>query len=131
NGVLVLPQIVIRPPQLDIDYSTPEFTLGSVNAKTGPGFDNIVSLKGYNYNNDGGGNWMGIDYVKLNYVQLQFLPPNISGGKINLDWTGTGALESAPTVKGPWTPVVPAPASPPYSEDVVAGQNRFYRLKKQ
>jgi hypothetical protein len=129
NGVLVQDQIVIRAPQLDVDYTTPEFTLASVNAKTGAGFDNIISLKGINYNNEGGGNWMGIDYVKLNYVQLQFLPPTVSAGKVNLEWTGVGALESAPTVLGPWTPVVPAPTSP-YSEDIVAGQNRFYRLKK-
>jgi hypothetical protein len=29
------------------------------------GFDNIVTLKGYNYSTEGGGSWMGIDYVKL------------------------------------------------------------------
>src|SRR5439155_2874837 len=28
----------------------------------------IVTLRGTNYNGDGGGNWMGIDYVKLNKV---------------------------------------------------------------
>lgn len=68
NGVMVQSQIVIRPPQLGIDYTTPPFTLASVNARTGLGFDNIVSLRGINYNNDGGGNWMGIDYVQLNPV---------------------------------------------------------------
>ena len=67
NGVLVQTQIssfacanwirITRPPQ---------FSLASVNAQVGPGFDNIVSLKGINYNGDGGGNWMGIDYIQLN-----------------------------------------------------------------
>jgi hypothetical protein len=70
NGVLVQPQIVMRPAQLDVDYTTPPFTLASVNAQVGPGFDNIVSLKGINYNNEGGGNWMGIDYVQLNMATV-------------------------------------------------------------
>ena len=48
NGVLVQTQIVIRPAQLGIDYTTSQFTLASVNAQTGPGGDNIVSLKGIN-----------------------------------------------------------------------------------
>ena len=65
NGVLVQPQIIIRPAQLDQDFTTAQFTLGSVNAVTGPGADNIVSLRGINYNAQGGGNWMGIDYVQL------------------------------------------------------------------
>jgi len=130
NGVLVQTQIVIRPAQLGIDYTTPSFSLASVNAQTGLGFDNIVSLRGINYNNDGGGNWMGIDYVQLNQdqvVQLQFLPATVSGGQITLNWTGSGALESASAITGPWTEV--QGATTPYSEAVVAGQNRFYRLR--
>ena len=55
NGVLVQPQIVIRPPQLDVDYTTPAFTLASVNAVVGPDHDNIVTLRGTDYNADGGG----------------------------------------------------------------------------
>jgi hypothetical protein len=65
NGVLVQDQIVIRPAQLDVDYSTPAFTLESVNAAVGPDYDNIVTLKGTDYSADGGGRWMGIDYVQL------------------------------------------------------------------
>jgi hypothetical protein len=129
NGVLVQDQIVIRPADLGVDYTTPQFTLESVNGQTGPGFDNIVSLKGINYNNDGGGNWMGIDYIQLNKVSVQFLPPTLSNGKITLTWTGIGQLESAPTMNGPWT-VVTAAVDPPYSEDVVPNENRFYRLRQ-
>src|SRR6266568_7227435 len=66
NGVLVQPQILVRPVDLGTDYTTPQFRLDSVNAQVGPGFDNIVSLRGYNYNDAGGGNWMGIDYVQVN-----------------------------------------------------------------
>jgi hypothetical protein len=132
NGVLVQEQIVIRPADLNVARTTPEFTLESVNARTGLGFDNIVSLKGINYNNDGGGNWMGIDYVQLNHVQtvqLRFLAPSVSGGQITLNWTGTGALESAPAITGPWTELQAAGAGTSYSEAVLSGQTRFYRLR--
>jgi hypothetical protein len=129
NGVLVQTQIVIRPAQLGIDYTTPSFTLASVNARTGLGFDNVVSLRGISYAAEGGGSWMGIDYVQLNEGRPQFLPAAVSGGTITLNWIGGGQLEWSPTITGPWTPISPAPSSG-YSEAVVAGQNRFYRLKK-
>ena len=130
NGVLVQDQIVIRPAGLNTRYTTPEFTLESVNAQTGLGFDNIVSLRGINYNNEGGGNWMGIDYVQLNHVtpvELRFLAPTVSGGRITLNWTGGGALESAPAITGQWTEIQGATSG--YSEAVVSGQMRFYRLR--
>jgi hypothetical protein len=134
NAVLVQPEIVIRRPQLGVDYTTPPVTLANVNAQTGPGADNIVSLKGVNYSADGGGSWMGLDYVQLNggtpVAAASFLPPVISAGKITLSWTGTGSLQWAPTALGQWTPITPAPTSP-YSEDIQTGQPRFYRLKVQ
>ena len=68
NGVLVGPQVIVRAGQLDTDIATAQFTLASVNAQTGPGADNIVSLRGINYNAEGGGNWMGVDYVQLDAV---------------------------------------------------------------
>ena len=134
NSVLVQPELVIRPDQIDDDYTTAPFTLASVNAQLGPGADNIVHLKGINYNADGGGNWMGIDYVRLDPAgggqPLEFTSSTVSNGRLTLTWTGTGGLESAPTVTGPWTPVSPAPSSP-YTEDVQLNQTgRFYRLKK-
>jgi hypothetical protein len=84
NGVLVQPQIIIRPPQLNVDYTTPQFTLASVNAQVGPGADNIVSLKGINYSTDGGGSWMGIDYVQLNNP-TQVIPPPVFPLAVGLD----------------------------------------------
>ena len=50
-------------------------------------------------------------------------------GKLTLTWTGTGILEAASSVVGPWTAVAPTPASP-YTEAVVGTGNRFFRLKK-
>jgi len=129
NGVLVQPQMIIRPAQLGADSTTPQFTLASVNAQVGPGFDNVVRLKGISYNAEGGGNWMGIDYIQLNTVPLRLLPPVLNNGQVILHWTGTGALEWAPTVLRPWTPITPAP-TPPYSEPVVPNENRFYRLRR-
>jgi hypothetical protein len=66
NGVLVMPQLVIRQAQLNQAITTPLFSPAAVDARTGAGPDNIVSLRGINYNGAGGGNWMGIDYVQLN-----------------------------------------------------------------
>ena len=135
NSVLVQPEIVIRTNQLDVAYTTPAFTLGSVGAQFGPGADNIVSLKGVNYNAEGGGNWMGIDYVKIHAAgdtgePLRFTASTVSNGKLTLTWTGTGSLEWASAVVGPWNVVSPSPTSP-YTEDVVPSQTgRFYRLKK-
>ena len=129
NGVLVQPQIVIRTNQLGVTYTTPQFTLESVDGRVGSGFDNIVSLKGISYSSEGGGAWMGIDYVQLNLVPLKLFPPVLNNGRITLTWTGIGQVESAPTIRGPWTPIDGA-FDPPYSEDVVAGQNRYYRLRQ-
>src|SRR5688572_20653464 len=75
NGLLVQTQIVIRAADVGTDYTTPQFSLASVNAQTGPGFDNVVSLRGISYNGDFGGNWMGIDYVQLNNVGPTTPPP--------------------------------------------------------
>lgn len=134
NDVLVQPEIVIRPGDLDVDYTTPPFTLASVHAQLGTGPDNIVSLKGVNYNAEGGGNWMGIDYVQINPAgasqPLQFLSSTISSGRLNLTWSGTGILEAAPAVTGPWTTVSGNPTSP-YNEAVLANErSRFYRLRR-
>lgn len=65
NGNLVRPEEVIRAAQLDQDYTSPPKTLAEVGIVTGPGADNIVTLKGISYNAAGGGNWMGIDFVKM------------------------------------------------------------------
>lgn len=70
NGVKVRDEEIIRPAQLDVDFATAPFTLASVGAVTGPGADNIVSLRGINYNGAGGGNWMGIDYVQLDITPV-------------------------------------------------------------
>ena len=74
NSVLIQPEILIRNEQLNIDYTTAPFTLASVNAGVGPGFDNIVMLKGINHSADGGGQWMGIDYVQLNGMPKPVFP---------------------------------------------------------
>lgn len=135
NGVLVQDELVVRTNQLGVANSTQPFTLASVNAQTGVGPDNIVTLKGINYSADGGGNWMGIDYVQMTLpgegVPLKFTGSTAKGGKITITWTGTGNLEwSTSLVGGAWTAVTPTPTSP-YTEDILPNQaTRFYRLKK-
>ncbi|MGE3309161.1 MAG: hypothetical protein AB7O66_04260 [Limisphaerales bacterium] len=134
NNVLVQPEIIVTTNLLGDALTTPPFTLASVGAKLGSGNDNIVSLRGVNYSGDGGGNWMGIDYVRIHAAGDTGEPPRftsstVANRRITVTWTGNGALESAPTVVGPWTPISPAPTSP-YSEDLIATPGgRFYRLR--
>ena len=136
NDVIVQEEIVIREDDLGSKFTTEPFTLASVNAELGPGPDNIVSLRGVNYNAEGGGNWMGIDYVQIS--PLEDLPPEsppeflqsvVKDGQLTLSWTGSGELEWAPEVTGPWTAVAPIPATP-YTENISVAARRFYRLRR-
>ena len=77
NNVLVQAENVIRPDQLGQTYDTDPFTLADVNAEVGAGYDNILTLKGVNYNAEGGGNWMGIDYVQLSKVAGALTEPTV------------------------------------------------------
>ena len=104
NNVQVQPEIVIREAQLGETYTTEPFSLADVNAEVGSGYDNIITLKGVNYNAEGGGNWMGIDYVKLSqaaapapalatdkasYMSGDDITVNFSNGLGNpKDWVG-------------------------------------------
>jgi hypothetical protein len=58
----------------------------------------------------------------------EFLMPVLSNGQIILNWTGTGRLEWAAGVAGPWAEVTPQPTTPPYAENLVPGANRYFRL---
>ncbi len=118
NGMLVQTQIVVHPADLGTDYTTPQFSLASVNARVGPGFDNIVSLRGINYNGDSGGNWMGIDYVQLNAVTPTNLPPALplllTVGLDDNGWpagTGGGANTSFVQENGSINPLPGSPVS--------------------
>jgi hypothetical protein len=132
NGVLVGPETLIRQAELGVDYTTAPFTLASVGAEVGPGADNIVSLRGINYNADGGGNWMGIDYVALNgTASEEFLPPQITvaNGQATLTWSGPGNLEWSSNLVPPWNPFTPSPTSP-YTEALQPSGVRYYRLRR-
>ena len=70
NGTLVHPEQIIRPAELNTVFTTAEFTAGDVGLSGAAGADNIVLLtgntnNGANYNAEGGGNWMGLDYQHL------------------------------------------------------------------
>ena len=75
-----------------------------------------------------------VKYTYLGVLRLDavlpppaFLPPVLANGQIQLDWTGDGQLEWAPSLSGPWTATTPPPA-PPYTEDILPGQARFFRV---
>ena len=65
NGVLIAPERIVRPAELNTVFTSDPVTLSDVNAVFGPGGDNVLHLRGINLNNDGGGNWMGLDYHEL------------------------------------------------------------------
>jgi hypothetical protein len=136
NGVKVQDELIIRTNNLDTDYTTTAFTLASVNAQVGVGSDNIVTLKGVAYNNEGGGNWMGIDYVRIHAAgdtggEPEFTSTVLSGGNITITWTGTGILESSPVLGSgaQWDPVTPAPAGNTYTTTATTA-NRFFRIRR-
>jgi len=105
NNVQVQSEIVIREAELGQTYATDPFTLADVNAEVGSGYDNIITLKGVNYNAEGGGNWMGIDYVQLSQAGGGGDAPAlsvVSNGDGTVTITFEGTLQTAPTVNGPW-----------------------------
>lgn len=56
------------------------------------------------------------------------LTPVVANGRITLTWTGSGTLEWSTALTGTWTPYNPAVVSP-HSEDLVAGQRKFFRVR--
>ena len=101
-------EIVIREAELGQTFDTEPFTLADVNAEVGSGYDNIITLKGVNYNAEGGGNWMGIDYVQLSEAAEPVAPPALSivnNGDGTVTVTFEGKLQAAVSVDGPWADV--------------------------
>ena len=66
------PAQIIRPSDLNTVLMSAPFTLLSVGAQFGPGGDNVLTLRGINYNASGGGNYMGMDFH-----QLEVAPPPV------------------------------------------------------
>jgi hypothetical protein len=136
NGVKVLDQVTITPAELDNDYTTPAFTLASVNAEVGLGHDNVVTLRGIDHSDDGGGNWMGIDFIRVHAAGDTGNPPEftttvLDDGNITITWTGDGVLESTPVLGAgaDWDPVTPAPTGGTYTAPATTG-NRFFRIRQ-
>lgn len=124
NGVLVQPEIPITFDVIDVDYTTEPFTLASVNAEVGPGYDNIVTLRGVNYNSEGGGNWMGIDYVQVNPLPKPVFPVEI--GRDDNGWpAGDGGGPNASFVQENGT-VNDLPGSPRNREVNQQADNDYY-----
>jgi hypothetical protein len=65
NGFKVMDEVLIRTAQFDTDFTSTPKRLSELGIVTGPGADNIVTLKGVSYNAAGGGNWMGVDFVRV------------------------------------------------------------------
>ena len=74
NDVEIMPLTVYGPDDLNIPVSSDPFTASSVGAEGGPGFDNVISLNGTAFNNEGGGSWMGFDFHRLEQVEAAAVP---------------------------------------------------------
>lgn len=82
-----------------------------------------------NNNNANHFTYLGVMRVAPYVPPPVFLPPVIENGQIKLQWSGTARLLRASSVLGPWQPVEPPPSSP-YSESLVPGESRYYRLQQ-
>jgi lysophospholipase L1-like esterase len=61
-------------------------------------------------------------------LPLRFLTPVVLQGRIQLRWQTPAVLEWAVSPGGPWTTTAQAAQS--FSEDILPGQSRFYRLRR-
>lgn len=77
NGNLVMEERILRQADVNTLITTDPFRISDVGAVTGPGADNVVWVRGINYNADGGGNWMGMDYHALEASEI---PEPTTGG---------------------------------------------------
>jgi hypothetical protein len=79
-----------------------------------------------NNNNANHFTYLGVMKLEPMPPERRFVAPAIQNGQIALEWTGSGQLQWAPSLTGPWT-TLPS-ATSPYSESVESGANRYYRL---
>jgi hypothetical protein len=63
--------------------------------------------------------------LKLPAESLKFKPPTVANGQVTLSWTGTGQLEEAATVTGPWS----NSTNQSNPQTVTATGSKFYRLR--
>jgi hypothetical protein len=74
--------------------------------------------------------YLGVMKVLPTSVPLKFTSARMANNQILLEWTGSGQLEWTSALDGTWNAVTPAPSGNSYSETLVNGQNRFFRLKQ-
>ena len=87
-----------------------------------------ISLTPGPLNNNGNHfTYLGVLRLTPGGPQTRFLAPAVSGGNIQLQWTGSGTLQAAPTVTGPWQPVT-STGTNSHSEPVILSTNRFFRI---
>lgn len=60
--------------------------------------------------------------------QPVFAPPTLVGGQVRLSWSGSGTLQEAPSLNGPWTTA--ASQTNPQNVTPTPGSMRFYRIRQ-
>lgn len=90
----------------------------------------IISLTpGLRNNNANHFTYLGVMRISP-AARMRFLPPVIKDQRIQLFWIIPAFPESAPTLAGPWTNLTLQPVLS-FSEEILPGQNRFYRLRRE
>jgi hypothetical protein len=70
--------------------------------------------------------YLGVMKLALSAVPTISIKP-IRGNQIQIDWTGSGSLQRAEKLDGPWVPILPKPV-PPFAESILLRTRQFYRL---
>ncbi|MBU6400414.1 MAG: hypothetical protein KGS61_08865, partial [Verrucomicrobia bacterium] len=78
----------------------------------------------------GSGDWDYMVFVPAGTIPTgsQFSGIKVSGGNLIISWTGTGTLQSATSVSGPWTAVSGSPTSP--ATVPTSGSALYFRLQQ-
>lgn len=88
-----------------------------------------ISLSPAALNNNGNHfTYLGVLKVQPAALPPHLAAPRVSAGRITLEWTGGGVIESAPRITGPWTAVEGNPASPASLD--LTPDNRFFRIRR-
>jgi hypothetical protein len=87
----------------------------------------INLMPGPNNNNGMHFTYLGILALTPESGEIRFLAPSLNADQIILQWTGSGELQQAPTVTGPWSTVTPSGVNS-HSETVDFETNRFFRI---
>jgi len=138
NGILV----EITPAVHSIAQSDTMSGLGHVAVVESVNGDGTITITESSYTSDSSSTWnvlwrhrtvspaMFQNFIRVTMESgsaVRKLAASRDGANIKIEWTGTGTLESADAVTGPWSPVPSAKS--PFTASTT-GNRKFYRLRQ-